>query len=88
MGMQGYLMLGKHDMYDNRLEPCPFCGQEAKIKVSARYPRSGKYKGMSITSITPVCTNFDCIIHEADKNYWRIDDIEKAILVWNKRTNE
>jgi len=67
-------------MKDNKLLPCPFCGGEALIKTSRRYP-----SGKEITAYSPTCYNMACVIYDADDNYYRTE--QEAIEAWNRRAN-
>ena len=66
------------------LKPCPFCGGKAELKQDMRYPRSGKYAGMSVKAYEVICPNSDCIIYNADNNYFFTR--EEAAEAWNRRS--
>lgn len=67
------------------LKPCPFCGGEARVLRSHRYPRNSR-SGNAIIAYTPVCTNMDCIIYHADNSYFKT--IKAACGAWNGRADE
>lgn len=64
------------------LKPCPFCGREAVVEETHRYPRN-RHSVYPVKVYTPVCLNMDCIIYKADNQYYKT--IRKAVEMWNKR---
>lgn len=66
------------------LKTCPFCGGKAELKQDMRYPRSGKYAGMSVKAYEVICPNSDCIIYNADNKYFFTR--EEAAEAWNRRS--
>jgi len=71
---------------DTRLKACPFCGRQAAMKPSFRYPRYGEKAGERIVGYTAVCVNTECIIYDCDNNYKTSE--KAAAKVWNKRHAE
>lgn len=63
----------------SELRECPFCGGEASVYESNRYPSSGN----RITGYTVICTDMDCINYRADDWYERTE--KRAIERWNAR---
>ena len=63
----------------SELRQCPFCGGEASVYESNRYPSSGN----RITGYTVICTDMDCINYRADDWYERTE--KRAIERWNTR---
>lgn len=72
-------MLGREERIMRDMKPCPFCGGEASIHESNRYPSLGG----RITGYTVVCTNTHCINYMIDDWYKRSK--KKAIKRWNTR---
>ena len=66
----------------NKLKKCPFCGGKAKIVQSRRWPKHLDY---AIMAFSVVCTNMDCIIYNADNQYYETE--LEAITEWNTRAN-
>lgn len=67
-------------MIDIKLKPCPFCGGDAKIQKDMRFPKN---RDFGVWAYEAVCTNADCIIYNADNQYF-LSEIE-AIAAWNRR---
>lgn len=63
----------------SELRECPFCGGEASVYESNRWPSSGD----RITGYTVICTDMDCINYRADDWYERTE--KRAIERWNTR---
>lgn len=63
----------------SELRECPFCGGEASVYESNRWPSSGN----RITGYTVICTDMDCINYRAD--YWYERTEKRAIERWNTR---
>lgn len=63
----------------SELRECPFCGGEASVYESNRWPSSGN----RITGYTVICTDMDCINYRADDWYERTE--KRAIERWNTR---
>lgn len=63
----------------SELRECPFCGGEASVYESNRWPSSGN----RITGYTVVCTDMDCINYRADDWYERTE--KRATERWNTR---
>ena len=70
------------DSNATELKSCPFCGGEAVIKKTHRWPHWAGTEGCD--GFTVICTNFDCTIYEADVFYATTE--EEAIEAWNTRT--
>lgn len=68
-------------MNEYELKKCPFCGKEAKITTSRRWPR---HLDHAIIAFSVVCTNIDCIIYNADNQYYETE--LEAVAEWNTRT--
>ncbi len=64
----------------SELRECPFCGGEASVYESNRWPSSGN----RITGYTVICTDMDCINYRADDWYERTE--KRAIERWNTRS--
>ena len=70
-------------MEDNKLKPCPFCGNKA---ISISVPEEGSISGDIGTRTTIICENRECgakIIKWALEKEWAEDSAFKA---WNSRT--
>lgn len=63
----------------SELRECPFCGGEASVYESNRWPSSGN----RITGYTVICTDMDCINYRADD--WYECTEKRAIERWNTR---
>lgn len=61
------------------LKPCPFCGKIPRLKTDIRYPQ-----GEQIAAYEVVCSNWECIIYNADDVYFPTP--QDAIIAWNRRT--
>ena len=62
------------------LKPCPFCGGEAKMQKSKRWPDDAD---AAVDGYTAVCQNLDCILGGNDE--WWADTEAEAIAAWNTR---
>lgn len=60
---------------------CPFCGGPAKLVETRRWPKDLDY---AIIAYTPVCSNPDCVIYNADTKYYKTK--QESIEAWNKRS--
>ena len=63
-----------------RLKPCPFCGEAPALKTDTRYPRPSC---KPIQAFEVVCMNYDCIIYNADNQYFWTE--LGAVRKWNRR---
>lgn len=64
----------------SELLPCPFCGGEAHIQVSKRWPDDAE---AAVDGYTAVCQNIDCIMGGNDE--WWAETEAEAIEAWNTR---
>lgn len=62
------------------LKSCPFCGGEAEIQTSKRWPDGVE---AAVDGYTVVCQNLDCIFGGNDE--WWADTEAEAIEAWNTR---
>lgn len=64
----------------DELKPCPFCGSGVFLKIDNRYPQ-----GERVTAYEVVCTNYECVIYNADNTYFLTP--EAAVEAWNRRAD-
>lgn len=71
-------------MHDNncKLKKCPFCGREAKMIQTRRWPKHLDY---AIMAYSVVCQNINCIIYAADNMYY--ETALEAATEWNTRAD-
>ena len=65
-----------------KIKPCPFCGSEAKLKITedtSDYDYGKKYYDIR-------CTNKDCYL--CDGADWNQSFPEDIIEIWNKRNKQ
>ena len=65
------------------LKPCPFCGCQPKIRKTIRFP---KWKQGAIEAWEVVCLNYECLIYNANEQYFVSENA--AAQAWNTRFEE
>lgn len=68
---------------NEKLKSCPFCGRMPTLQSDNRYPRP---KCERVTAYEVICSNYDCIIYNADNKYYLTPS--KAVKAWNRRAND
>jgi len=53
------------------------------VKKTKRWPRSGENDGVCIEGYTAVCTNYKCLVYDADRLYDASE--EQAVGRWETR---
>ena len=62
------------------VKPCPFCGGIPFMYNSKRWPGNVEE---AVKGYTVVCVETNCVIYNADNQYYRSPEI--AVKWWNKR---
>lgn len=66
-----------------KLKSCPFCGGEAHMQTSKRWPDGAD---AAVDGYTVVCQNLDCILGGDDE--WWTDTEAEAVEAWNTRADD
>lgn len=64
------------------IKKCPFCGCQPELRKGIYFP---KWKQGAVEAWKVVCTNYKCIIFNANEQY--ADSEISAINAWNNRSN-